>query len=204
MAIDADMLRTVFGWVLAAIVFVGFPSMIAIGLIPFSYRFYVLAVGALVLLVYAVVQGWSLERVGVRLDNIGPALVVNAGLIVILGGSLILGKMLGVVRGLPDRPSWIFGLFYVFVSCPAQEFAYRAFIFEFLRERRLACGWGVMIVSVVLYAFAHVIYGDIITLLVAIGMGVVWGGVYSWLPNIVGVSMSHAALGLLAFELGLV
>jgi membrane protease YdiL (CAAX protease family) len=173
------------------------------GLIPLTWRFVVLVAVAAALAVVALQQGIPARALGLRVDNLRPALAVNAVLALAVGAVLLAVFWLGLM-GQPRAVDWRwFAPFYVLVSCPAQEFACRGFLFAEM-ERRGIIGAGPQIAMAVTYAFLHIVYKDWLAFLAPLVIGVVWGAIYRRHPNLWGVVLSHAVLGLISIAVGLV
>src|SRR5262245_50319963 len=97
------------------------PLLIAFGVIPFAYRYVVLVAMAVVLAILAWQQGIAAREVGLRTDNLKPALTVNVVLSLVVGSALLVAWWFGFVRQPRAIDWWWFAPFYVLVSCPAQE-----------------------------------------------------------------------------------
>jgi membrane protease YdiL (CAAX protease family) len=180
------------------------PLLIAFGVIPFAWRFVVLVAVAAALAVVALARGTPARALGLRRDNLKPALAVNAVLSLVLGAALLIAWRQGLIRAPRQVDWWWFAPFYVLVSCPAQEFACRGFLFAEM-ERYGITGAGPQIaVSAFTYAFLHVVYWDTLAFLAPLAIGVVWGLIYRRWPNLWGVVLSHAVLGLISISVGLV
>ena len=54
------------------------------------------------------------------------------------------------------------------------------------------------------YAFIHVIYGDPLILAATLAIGIAWGTIYLRYPNLWGVTLSHAVIGVVSILVGLV
>jgi membrane protease YdiL (CAAX protease family) len=131
-------------------------------------------------------------------------LAINAVLALALGCLLLTAFSLGLTRQPRVVDWWWFVPFYVLVSCPAQEFACRGFLFAEMRRCGIS-GQGMQIaISSVTYAFLHVVYTDWLAFLAPLAVGVVWGAIYRRHPNLWGVVLSHSALGLISIAVGLV
>jgi uncharacterized protein len=191
----------------AALLFVAFylpPLLITFGLIPFAYRFVVLVAMAAALAVLALQQGIPVRELGLRADNLRPALVANAVLSLVVGSGLLGVWWLGLMRQ-PRAVDWSwFAPFYVLVSCPAQEFLCRGFLFAEMRRHGITGAGGQIAISAFTYAFLHIVYNDWLAFLAPLAIGVVWGAIYRRHPNLWGVVVSHAILGLIAIAIGLV
>jgi membrane protease YdiL (CAAX protease family) len=89
-------------------------------------------------------------------------------------------------------------------SCPAQEFACRGFLFAEMTRRGITGAGAQIAVSAVSYAFLHVVYQDWLAFLAPLFIGLAWGAIYRRWPNLWGVVVSHAILGLISIMIGLV
>ena len=180
------------------------PLLIYFGLIPFSYRHVVLVAVAAALAVLAVQQGTPARNLGLRRDNLKPALAVNAALALVVGSALLAAWWLGLMRQPRAVDWWWFAPFYVLVSCPAQEFACRGFLFAEMNRRGITGAGPQIAVSAVTYAFLHIVYEDWLAFLAPLVIGIAWGAVYRRWPNLWGVVVSHAILGMISILIGLV
>jgi membrane protease YdiL (CAAX protease family) len=180
------------------------PLLIACGLIPFAYRFVVLVAVAGALALVAWLRGTPPVDLGLRSDNLKPALALNAALALVLGSALLAAFWVGLMRQPRAIDWWWFAPFYVLVSCPAQEFACRGFLFAEMERRGIAGAAAQIALSAVTYAFLHIVYRDWLAFLAPLAIGVVWGALYRRYPNLWGVILSHAVLGLIAILVGLV
>lgn len=180
------------------------PLLIYAGLIPFACRHVVLVVVAALLALIAASRGTAASKLGLHWDHLKPSLAVNAALSLALGLLLLTAFALGLIHRPQAVDWWWFGPFYVLVSCPAQEFACRGFLFEEMERRGVSGAWPQVLISAVSYAFLHIIYRDWLAFLAPLCIGVVWGVIYRTWPNLWGVILSHAALGLISIGIGLV
>jgi CAAX protease family protein len=191
---------------LAALLLAAFylpPLLIAFGVIPFTYRFVVLVAVAAALAAVALLRGTPAAELGIRADNLWPALAANAALAAVVGGALLAVLALGLIRH-PRAVDWRwFAPFYVLVSCPAQEFACRGFLFAEMERRGITGARAQVAISALTYAFLHVVYKDWLAFLAPLAIGIVWGVLYRRCPNLWGVALSHAVLGLISISVGL-
>lgn len=191
---------------LAALLLAAFflpPLLIVLGVIPFAYRFVVLVAVAAALALVALVRGTPAAELGLRTDNLRPALAANLALAASVGLALLAVYALGLIRRPRAVDWWWFAPFYVLVSCPAQEFACRGFLFAEMQRRGIT-GAGLQVaISAVTYAFLHVVYRDWLAFLAPLAIGIVWGALYRRYPNLWGVALSHAVLGLISISVGL-
>ena len=95
-----------------------------------------------------------------------------------------------------------FYLFYIFVSCPLQEFLYRG-VFGYF-DKVYNNKYLFLILSSFCYSFVHIIYKDILTCALTFLIGIVWYLLYRKDYNLVGVSISHIILGILTISLGII
>jgi uncharacterized protein len=180
------------------------PALIAVGLIPFAYRYVVLVAMAAALAVLARQQGIPARELGLRTDNLMPALTVNAVLSIVVGSALLAVWWLGLMRQPRAIDWWLFAPFYVLVSCPAQEFLCRGFLFAQMRRHGITGAGAQIAVSAVTYAFLHIVHRDWLAALAPLAIGIVWAAIYRRHPNLWGVVVSHAILGLISIAIGLV
>lgn len=178
--------------------------LIYFGAIPFARRFVVLVIIAGVLALVALQRGTPVRELGLRSDNLKPALAVNALLTLIVGGALLAAYWQGLVRPTRVLDMWWFAPFYVLISCPAQEFSCRAFLFAEMNRAGIVGAVPQIAISAVTYAFLHVIYYDWVTFLAPLCIGIIWGVIYRLYPNLWGVVFSHSVLGLISIIVGLI
>ena len=184
------------------LVYVGLPVFILIGFIPFDYKFYVLTVGAVIVYVVARTTGLSNEALGITTNNAKPSVmaVLPFTLILVIIGIVI--WISGYSRMTPNE-TWPFFIFYIFVSSPVQEFLYRGALPAFLRKRHFNNS-SVCFISTFLYSFVHIIYKDWLTLLFTFAIGLIWFFCYNKSKNLIGVSFSHAILGVITIIAGII
>jgi membrane protease YdiL (CAAX protease family) len=149
------------------------------------------------------IVGW--REIGVRSDNLFSSVAINAVVLIGLAVPLLLAYMLGLIRA-PTAPTWTaFYPLYILVFCPAQEFSCRALMFaELNRLRDVPRPVFQILITAMVFASIHVIYRDMLTLLASLMMGLIWGLVFLIRPNLIGVSLSHAALGLMSIMVGVI
>ncbi|ASQ90262.1 hypothetical protein CHL67_04390 [Prosthecochloris sp. GSB1] len=178
-------------------------ALIAAGVIPFSLRFAVLVLMLLFVIVYSALRGFSFADLGIRSDNLVASLGVNAALSALFSAVLFLLFYFRLIPG-PYAPVWsVFIPFYFLFASPMQEFLFRSFLFAEMRASGIRRGWVMIAVSALSFSFIHVIYGDWLTLFATFCVGVMWGGVYFRFPNLAGVSLSHAIIGMFAILAGI-
>lgn len=185
------------------LLFVFPPWAIAAGVVPFSFRTPLLLLMFLCAVLYSFTRGLTSVELGIRRDNLVASLRIN--FLVSLGFLALLSVLYycGCIAG-PFYSVWgTFVPFYLFLSAPIQEFLFRGFLLAEMRASGIERGWVFVLVSALSFSFIHIIYGDWLTMLVTFLGGLVWGVVYYRVPNLAGVSLSHALFGLLALLGGL-
>jgi hypothetical protein len=179
-------------------------ALIWAGAIPFALRFHVLVLSAAGLAIYAAASGCSPRELGLRRDTLAGSLIANAVLLGVVSAGLIVAYASGLIRA-PKVPGWVwFFPLYVLLFAPAQEVACRAVLFAELARRGVVSGAAQVLITAVTYAFIHVIYRDALVLAATFVIGVAWGAIYRRWPNLVGVSASHAGIGMSAILVGLI
>jgi hypothetical protein len=174
------------------------------GAIPFELRFHVLVLIAAGLAMYAAASGHSLRELGLRRDTLKGSLIANAVLLAVVTAGLAIACASGLVAA-PKLPGWAWFLpLYILIFSPAQELACRAVLFAELARCGIPSPTAQVLITAATYAFIHVIYRDTLVLAATFAIGVAWGVVYRRWPNLVGVSLSHAGVGVAAILVGLI
>jgi len=172
-------------------------------LIPFSWRFYVLILAAMVVVVIAYLYRFSLVELGFTGNNLGKSLKAIALPTLISAGLMFVYYLTHGSRLDNSAYQWIFYLFFVGVSSPIQEFLYRGFLFGIFKRAKFA-PWLQIILSTLLYSFVHLIYRDIPTLVFTFIIGIYWGWNYAKFRNLYSIIISHSLLGAISILVGLV
>lgn len=180
------------------------PLLLWAGVLPFAWRFQILAIVTAAMIVYDYRLGFSLKELGFRRDTLKASLIFNIAASVLLVIAMIASFDNGLIRT-PTVPSWkLFFAYYLLISAPSQEFLFRSNLFALMKR----VGVGGMVpqiaISAVTYSFLHIIYNDPITLAATFVVGLMWGWVYHTYPNFWGVALSHSVLGLLSIKLGVI
>ena len=197
--------HTHYGQLIAAFVACVLPTtLLWLGIIPYSLRFWLLIILSVVMVFYAVWRKFSLVDLGIRIDNLRPALQWNLLFTALLIGAMTIAYHNGLVRFAgQNQLNWFF-LFYIVLSSPAQEFVYRSLIIAELKHHSFVNPVAIVALSALNFSYLHVFYNDAITLLVTLLMGIIWGIIYHNYPNWLSVSLSHALLGACAIFIGLI
>jgi uncharacterized protein len=177
--------------------------LIFLGLVPFSWRFAVLIISAMVILVIARLYRFSLVELGFTQKNLGTALkAISLGTLGVVLLMLIHYTLQGP-RLDNSAYSWTFYLSFVGVSSPVQEFLYRGFLFSIFSKFKIS-EWLQILLSTLLYSFVHLIYRDLPTLVFTFIVGLLWGWHYAKFGNLYSIIISHSLLGAIAILVGLV
>ncbi len=176
--------------------------LILTGVISFEYKFHILIAGAVLVFAFLRWKGFALSDVGWPSSGGRQSLYDVIPLTLILVTVALLVYAFGNVTRIPNE-RWPFFLFYIFISSPAQEFLFRAAlhrVFTTVGLQRTAQ----MILSALLYCFIHAIYHDPWTLVLTFAIGILWFRLYTKTQHLLGVSVSHAVLGVITILLGIV
>lgn len=177
-------------------------ALIAAGFIPFTFRLPLLLLSFCLTVLYSVYRGFTLGELGIRADNLGKSLMVNIVLTLLFSALLGLLFYFELIPG-PFYPALtVFFPFYLLLSSPMQEFLFRGFVFAEMRAAGVRSAWMLVLFSAFSFSFIHIIYGDWLTLALTFGIGLLWAGIYYWIPNLAGVSLFHGVVGLLAVMAG--
>jgi len=174
------------------------------GIIPLEYRFNVLSVVIISFLLFSFQRRYRFRELGYRIDNLSSSLCWNFTFG--LSGSLCLyySHKYGLLT-----PAKIYNipynyLFYIAFLAPVQELLFRGILFaEIRRIGRINCK-TIFFISTFSFCFLHIIYDRPPLLIISFVSGLIWSFIYIKLPNIWGVSISHALLGAAAMFLGVI
>lgn len=173
--------------------------LVATGVIPFEFRFYVLVLMTLMAAGLALTRH-SAKSLGFTMPSLAPLL----GWSVLPAAGFTLLVLFGHASHRVLTPAHLaFYFFFVFVSAPAQEFLYRSFLFAEMRAMRLRPGTMVLL-SGGLFGFMHIIYRDPLTVGLTLAAGFVWAMVFHSTRKVGIVALSHAMLGAAAIVAGVV
>ncbi len=174
---------------------------IQFGVLPFAYRMHALILVSGLCVGLCVWAGVSFAELGFGKPHqwrhwLGCAVVTAA-----IAAVMLLQTQLFEFDAKP--PAWLsFAPFYVLVSSPCQEVVCRS-IPKLITDRLSRGGWAYVLYSAAMFSLIHLCYGDPALLLNTFLLGLVWGAAYLWMRNIWPLIVSHAAIGTLAFALGL-
>ncbi|NMG08994.1 type II CAAX endopeptidase family protein [Brasilonema sp. UFV-L1] len=176
---------------------------IYLGLVPFSWRFYILILAAIAIFNIARLYRFSALELGFTKKYLVTSLFAIA--LPTLASALLMFIYYIMQGARIDNSAykWTFYLFFVGVSSPVQEFLYRGFLFGIFSRAKLAI-WVQILLSTLLYSFVHLIYRDVPTLLSTFILGMFWGCHYAKYRNLYSIIISHSLLGAIAILVGLV
>lgn len=176
--------------------------LIYFGILPVSWRMIVLAFGSL--LIYGIIrkEEWTFEEMGLHSHNYKKSIPFYASFTAL--GILILFFIHHEIN-YPDITSRIFFIktfaFFVPISF-FQEFAFRSFLIprlQILYKNKFT----IVLFNALLFTLIHIIYPNLgIGLPLAFCSGIYFAWMYMKYPNLVLVSISHAALNITAVLLG--
>lgn len=176
--------------------------MVWAGIIPFGYRFYVLAAVLLSFFLLSMIRGYRLDELGITWTNGLASLRWN--LLFCASGTvgLLVLHWQGIAMPRGYDYSLTCFLFYIFFLSPVQEFIFRGVLFAEMRRSRITHPVWMLLISTATFCFLHVIYNHPPLLLITFVSGLIWGAMYLRWPSIWGISFSHSVLGSLAMLLG--
>lgn len=172
-------------------------------LISFEYRFYVLEVATILVVLYSLLTNVQLNKLGFTTKNLRASIKHILLITLIFALPIVITFIVGWVRIDNSKIPWGFYLFFVFISSPSQEILYRGYLFNLLSEAGLNRLTSIGLSSI-LYSFVHLIYLDIPTLVITLIIGIFWGMNYEKYRNIYGVIFSHSILGSMAILAGII
>ncbi|HVX92588.1 MAG TPA: CPBP family glutamic-type intramembrane protease, partial [Candidatus Dojkabacteria bacterium] len=94
-------------------------------------------------------------------------------------------------------------LFYTIISVTVQEFLFRSFVYYSLIQMGMLNVYTMVILSFLLFGIAHLAFRGKIFKVGVFMMGIIWGVLYFYAPNLILISISHAVVGMFAYYQGL-
>jgi hypothetical protein len=170
------------------------------GLLPFDLRFEALIVVSSLCIAICVLAGYSLSELGLSKPSVARHWLGCAALTLLLAVFIVIEARFFVFSH--PQPDWIgFAPFYVLVSSPCQEVVCRS-IPKLITDRLEMSGRNYVLFSALTFSLMHSAYGDPILLLNTFFAGLAWASAYLLTRNVWPLIASHAAVGALAFSLG--
>lgn len=167
----------------------------------FNIKFYLLTIIGVLIFILLKIFKVPNEYLGFTKNNCIKSLKRNFPFIIICIILVIIVKLLPYNRFIPNETT-LFYIFYIFISCPRQEFLYRG-VFGYF-EKIKGHKWLWLITSSICYAFVHIIYKDYLTCIITFIIGLIWYQLYRKDYNLSGVILSHIILGILTISLGII
>ena len=183
-------------------VYLTLPILICIGIIPWNMKFVALIVGVVAMYIVMRILGNTHSDIGITrqrtIYSLKTVLPITIVLLIAAGLFLLLEKP----RFSPTEGIGFY-VFYILISCPAQELLFRGILSRMLQELRLhrVLELGV---AAALFGYVHIIYGDILTVVIMGIVGLFWYRAYQRSSNLIGVTMSHVILGVMTIALGII
>jgi uncharacterized protein len=179
------------------------PIAITVQLIPYNLRFFLLMSITPLLWFIRPAAIMTNQNLGINRHNLTDSIIAIFPLSLILAVLTMIAAVANQPRYDNSGLSIGFYLFYVLVSCPFQEFAYRGYLFPALDTLSLQ-KWVRIIIAAILYSFLHIIYKDIYIIVFTFITGLIWNIHYEKYRNLASVTVSHIILGVLTIRLGLI
>lgn len=169
--------------------------------IPFSDRFLVLTITGALIIGLAMLNEIALADLGFNHQNLLPAIKDILPVTIISSVLMIIFYLNHGMRIDNTDITWHFYVFYISLSSPLQEFLYRSYLFNRLAQIQLNQG-SIIIITAILYSFAHSIYQDLPTVLLSLIIGLYWAYHYNRFKNFYSITLSHTILGIIAILTG--
>ena len=183
------------------VIYVLLPILILFNNYLYSIKFYLLIGIGLIIFLLMKLFKVSLKELGITKNNLLKSIKRNFILIILCIIIILIFKLLHIDKYNPDETLYFY-IFYIFVSCPIQEFLYRGVFGYFDMKSKYNYLW--IILSSLCYSFVHIIYKDILTCLLTFVIGIIWYIFYKKDKNLCGVTLSHMVLGVATIVLGIV
>ncbi len=183
-------------------VYLTLPILICIGIIPWNMKFVALIVGVVAMYIVMRILGNTHSDIGITrqrtIYSLKTVLPITIVLLIAAGLFLLLEKP----RFSPTEGIGFY-VFYILISCPAQELLFRGILSRMLQELRLhrVLELGV---AAALFGYVHIIYGDMLAVVVMGIVGLFWHRAYQHSSNLIGVTISHVVLGVMTIALGII
>ena len=164
-------------------------------------KFHLLTIIGLVIFILLKLFKVSNKNLGITKQNLWKSIKRNLILILLCVIIIIIFKLLHIDKYTPNE-TLLFYLFYIFISCPIQEFLYRGVFGYFDMNSKYNYLW--IVLSSLCYSFVHIIYRDVLTCILTFIIGIIWYIIYKKDKNLCGVTLSHMILGVVTIILGII
>ena len=183
------------------VIYILVPTLILFNSYLYDIKFYLLTgIGLLIFLLMKLFKVKN-KDLGITRDNLFKSIKRNLILIILFIIIIIIFKILHLDKYNPNE-TILFYIFYIFISCPIQEFLYRGVFGYFDMNSKYNYLW--LILSSLCYSFVHIIYKDILTCVLTFIIGIIWYILYKKDKNLSGVTISHMVLGVATIFLGII
>ena len=189
-------------FIIILILYILLPIFILNSVYLFKYKFYILTiVGLLIYLLLRLNKIYN-KDLGIRKTNMLKSIKRNIPIVILGFMIIIVFKFLNFDKFIPTETIYFY-LFYIFISCPIQEFLYRG-VFGYFETNLIKNKYVILFLSSFCYSFVHIIYKDLFTCIITFLFGIVLYLLYRKDYNLLGVSISHIIIGVLTIYLGIV
>ena len=182
-------------------IYILLPILILFNNYLFNIKFYLLTGIGLGIFLLMKVFNISNKELGITKQNLWKSIKRNLILIALCVIIILIFKLLHVDKYNPNETLYFY-IFYIFVSCPIQEFLYRGVFGYFDMNSKYNYLW--IILSSLCYSFVHIIYKDVLTCVETFIKGIIWYMFYKKDKNLCGVTLSHMVLGVATIVLGII
>lgn len=187
---------------MVVLLYILIPSLILFNDTLFQYKFYILTIMGILIYIVFMINKTKNNDLGITTNNLFKSLKRNIPLISLFVITIIVFKIFGLSKYNPTE-SIYFYIFYIFISCPIQEFLYRG-VFGYFEKTFIENKYIIILISSVLYSYVHIIYRDITTCVLTFVFGIILYILYRKDYNLFGVSINHIILGILTICLGII
>lgn len=184
-------------------IYIGIPILILLNFINFNHKFYYLTFGSIFIYFIMRVLGFNNSELGITLQNTKKSIKNVIPITSLLITITIILLLINTNYKFHQKETILFYIFYIFISSPVQEFLYRGALTKMLDYLKIKDTNKLFFTST-LYSFVHVIYKNPLTLILTFIMGIIWHQNYKKTNNLIGVSISHAILGVLTIGAGII
>lgn len=178
------------------------PILILVFPMLFQYKFYILTIVGISIYFILKTNKVSNDLLGIKKENIISSIKRNLPIIILGIVTIILLRTFNLNKYKPTE-TIPFYTFYIFISCPIQEFLYRS-VFGYFDDILIKNKYITILLSSISYSFIHIIYKDVLTLVLTFLFGLILYYVYQKDKNIFGVAISHIIIGILTIYLGII
>ena len=183
------------------IIYILVPVLILFNSYLYEIKFYILTgIGLIVFLLMKLFNILNNE-LGITKSNLLKSVKRNLLLIILCIFVIIVFKIFHMDKYNPNETIFFY-IFYIFISCPVQEFLYRGVFGYFDMNSKYNYLW--IMISSLCYSFVHIIYRDILTCILTFIIGIIWYIFYKKDKNLCGVTLSHIVLAIVTIVLGIV